>query len=62
MAEIINFRKARKTKLKAAKEATASENRVRFGRPKAERLASEAEETRASRALEGHRRNDPEAG
>ena len=34
MADIINFRRARKAKARAEKEAEASENRARFGRPR----------------------------
>ncbi len=53
--EIVNLRRARKAKARAAKEAEAAANRVQFGRSRAEREAGRAEETRRSRALEGHR-------
>ncbi len=36
MAEIVNLRRARKKKTRAEKEARAADNRVRFGRTKAE--------------------------
>ncbi|HRO50867.1 MAG TPA: DUF4169 family protein, partial [Hyphomicrobium sp.] len=36
-AEIVNLRKARKMRDRAAKEQRATENRVKFGRTKAER-------------------------
>ncbi|PSC05110.1 DUF4169 domain-containing protein [Alsobacter soli] len=54
-ADIINLRRARKAKGRAAAEAQASENRVRFGRTKAERQRLEAEDELAARRLEGHR-------
>ena len=41
-ADIINLRKARKEKARAEARKTASENRVRFGRTKAEREHSAA--------------------
>ena len=37
MAEIVNLRQARKQKARAEKEARAAENRVSFGRTKAEK-------------------------
>ncbi|MDJ1158584.1 DUF4169 family protein [Chelatococcus sp. SYSU_G07232] len=55
MGEIVNLRQARKAKARASKEAQAEENRLRFGRPKAERAAAEANDTLAMRRLEGHR-------
>lgn len=41
MADIVNLRQARKRKEREAREARAAENRSAFGRPKAEREASE---------------------
>ena len=38
-ADIVNLRRARKTKARAEREQQAAENRVRFGRTKAERQA-----------------------
>ena len=55
MAEIINLRRARKAKDKAAKESQAAENRIRFGRTRAERDVMEAEGKAAVRHIEGHR-------
>jgi len=37
MAEIVNLRRARKGKARVEKDARAADNRVRFGRTKAER-------------------------
>lgn len=41
MAEIVNLRRHRKTKLREEKEAAAAENRARFGRTKAEKAFDE---------------------
>ncbi|WP_293867257.1 DUF4169 family protein [uncultured Alsobacter sp.] len=54
-ADIINLRKARKAKARGAAEARAAENRIAFGRTKAERKAVETEQERARRAIDGHR-------
>jgi hypothetical protein len=53
--EIINLKRARKTKARTAKEAEADANRVRFGRTKAERELSSAKGQLAARRLDGHR-------
>jgi Domain of unknown function (DUF4169) len=58
MAEIINLRKARKAKARAAKEAEAAENRSKFGRPKGERSQSAAAKDLLDRKLDSHRRED----
>ena len=42
-AEIVNLRRARKEKARADKERQAAENRIRFGRTKAERVVLTAE-------------------
>jgi hypothetical protein len=61
MADIINLRRARKRKERAAKDARAAENRTAFGRGKAERALSAAQRDIAERRLEGHKRDDGEA-
>ena len=58
MAEIINFRKARKAKARAAKEDKAAENRARHGRPKQERSLAGASKKLLDRKLDAHRRED----
>jgi hypothetical protein len=58
MAEIVNLRQARKTKTRADKAAKAADNRLAFGRTKAERELSEKERELADRRLEGHRRDE----
>ncbi|KQU51880.1 hypothetical protein ASG72_10315 [Bosea sp. Leaf344] len=56
MAEIINLRRARKQRKRDEQDRQAAQNRVSFGRSKPERALAEAEQTLASRRLEGHRR------
>ena len=54
-ADVVNLRRARKAKVRADKDKVASENRVSFGRTKAERLRTAAEQTLRIRAIEGQR-------
>jgi hypothetical protein len=56
MADILSFSKARKAKARADKEATAAENRVKFGRTKAEKLADKSRKTLAEKSIDGHKR------
>jgi hypothetical protein len=56
VAELVNLNKARKARARAAERA--AENRVRFGRGKAETLAAKLEAERARRELEGKKRDD----
>ena len=58
MAEIVNLRRARKQKARAAAETEAASNRVTYGRTKAERNQSKAEREAADRNLDGHKRGD----
>ena len=57
-AEIINLRQVRKQRERERKAAEAEENRVRFGRTKAERTLAETAHARAERTLDGHLRTD----
>ncbi len=59
MAELINLNKARKQKVRAAAEALAAANRVKFGRTKADRQRDAAAEADAARRLDGLRREPP---
>ena len=52
MADIINLNKARKAKARVDKSARAQENRTRFGRTKAEKLADAGERARVERLLD----------
>lgn len=54
MAEIINLRRVRKQRARQEAEQQAQQNRVTFGRTKAERSLTEAERDKAARTLDGH--------
>jgi Domain of unknown function (DUF4169) len=56
MSDIISLSKARKAKVRVDKDATASANRVKFGRTKAEKLTSAAEKSMAERLIDAHKR------
>jgi hypothetical protein len=58
MTEPINLNKLRKARARAADEAQAAENRVRFGRTKAEKTVSRLEAERARRAHEEKKREE----
>jgi hypothetical protein len=61
MAEIVNLRRARKTKARAEKDKTAQANRVAHGTPKAVRNLAEARKDKADQVLSDHKlesRND----
>ncbi|EIM27996.1 DUF4169 family protein [Microvirga lotononidis] len=60
MAEIINLRQARKKKARTEKEVRATENRIAFGRTKAEKNLSRAEQDLAQSRLDQHKRDDNE--
>ncbi|WP_055049164.1 DUF4169 family protein [Devosia sp. A16] len=54
MAEILSLSKARKAKARVAKEQAAAENRIRFGRSKAERQRDKAQDALETRRIEAH--------
>jgi hypothetical protein len=56
MAEPINLNRARKAKARDDKDARASENRVRFGRTKAEKSLEQARAEKARRELDAGKR------
>lgn len=58
MAEILSFSKARKAKARTGKEAQAAENRVKFGRTKAEKQLEQAKATLADKKIDGHKIED----
>ena len=53
MAGIVNLRQARKARKRAEKVAEAAENRVRFGRTKAETKAQEQDRQAKRSELDG---------
>ncbi len=58
VAEIINFRKARKAKARALTEKKAAANRAKHGRSKQERSLAEASKSLLDRKLDAHRCED----
>lgn len=60
MAEIINLNKARKVKARLGAEKQAAENRVRYGRSKAQKQQDAAETEAMRRKLDGLRLDPPE--
>ena len=54
MAKVVNLRQARKAKTRLAKEKTASENAVKFGRTKVQRATEEADSDRMNSRLDAH--------
>ena len=56
MADILSLSKARKAKARSVKEATAAENRAKFGRTKAEKVADETRKALVEKAIDGHKR------
>lgn len=56
MGDVINLREVRKRRERADKDRQAAENRVRFGRTKAEKTQIRREEERRLQDLDGKRR------
>jgi len=56
MADIVSLSKARKAKGRAEKDATAAQNRVNFGRTKAEKAADKSRNAAAEKSIDGHKR------
>ncbi|WP_199285992.1 DUF4169 family protein [Phenylobacterium parvum] len=52
---LVSLSKARKARAKAADKAQAAENRVAFGRTKAEKARAQADASRTARHLDGKR-------
>ncbi len=57
MAEPINLNKARKARAKEGAAATAAENRVRFGRTRAEKDLAKAKADKAVRQIDAGKRD-----
>lgn len=58
MNDVVNLNKARKARDKARKLDQAQENRVRFGRTKAEKDLAKAKTAQAERRLDEAKRED----
>lgn len=59
-AEIINLNRVRKEKARLNKASTAEENRVRFGRTRAQKALDRISAEKARHHVDGHRRDDEE--
>ena len=57
MGDIVNLNKYRKQRQCTEQTKQAAENRVRFGEPKARKMAAKLEAERARRELEGKKRD-----
>lgn len=55
MAEIVNFRRAKKAKARTADAKEADANRTKFGVPKAERNLTKARQKKSDQLLSGHK-------
>ena len=53
MSEVVNLNQFRKAKARADKEKRASENRVKFGRTKAEKQTEDANQALIEKKLKG---------
>lgn len=60
MGEIVNLRRARKTKARAAATDEAAANRTKFGQSRAQRDAAQAAHAAEARRLDAHKRETPE--
>lgn len=57
MAEIINLRRARKSKQREEREKAAAANRTVFGRTRSEKEASAARRELAAKTIDAHKRD-----
>ncbi len=58
MADIISFSKARKARARADKEQLAAENRIKFGRTKAEKDLEAAKKSLSEKRLDDLKREE----
>ena len=58
MGEIVSLKLHRKRRARAEKEETAAENRVQFGRSKAEKELTEARNAKAEKDLDQLKRDE----
>ncbi|WP_336800544.1 DUF4169 family protein [Kaistia sp. MMO-174] len=59
-ADIINLNRFRKEKARAEKAAVAEENRIRFGRTRAQKALDRISAEKARHHVDSHRRDDEE--
>lgn len=58
MGDVVNLKRARKQKARAAAETEAAAKRLLHGQTKTAKKLSKAEKEAAERKLEGHKRDD----
>jgi hypothetical protein len=58
MGDVVNLKRERKRKTRRDDERLADANRLRFGRPAADRKLDEAREALELRRLDGHKRSE----
>lgn len=58
MGDVVNLRRARKQKARAAEEVKADANRLRFGATAADRRVERAQAELEARRLDGHKRSE----
>ena len=58
MGEVVNLKRERKRKVRQADERLAEANRMRFGRPAADRKLEEARKALEQERLDGHKRSE----
>jgi hypothetical protein len=58
MSEIVNLKRARKSRARAEADEKAQANRAAFGRTKAERKLAKAQSEAEGKKLDGHKRDD----
>jgi hypothetical protein len=60
MGDVVNLRRARKSRERRREEANAANNRVAFGMTKAQRRQLDNEREKSECNLDGHRLIDPD--
>jgi hypothetical protein len=58
MGDVVNLRRVRKAKSRDDQAKVAEANRLKFGRTKAERTNSDANQSLSKRVLDAHKRDD----
>lgn len=61
MSDVVNLNRFRKNQLRAEKQRAAEANRVRFGRTKAEREATDAAKAARDKSLDGKKISNEDA-
>ncbi|MGE8134757.1 DUF4169 family protein [Novosphingobium subterraneum] len=59
MGDVVKLRAVRKAKARVSREVEAQANRAKFGRTKGEKLREAQEAERATRQLDGAKREEP---